>query len=55
MRIALVHNLPSGGAKRHTFEQVKELERRGRQAYEHVMRVRWDDVARDTLGAYLKQ
>lgn len=29
MRIALVHNLPSGGAKRHTFEQVKELARRG--------------------------
>jgi hypothetical protein len=29
MRIALYHNLPSGGAKRHTFEQVRELARRG--------------------------
>lgn len=28
MRIALFHNLPSGGAKRHTLEQVKELTNR---------------------------
>jgi glycosyltransferase involved in cell wall biosynthesis len=29
MRIALFHNLPSGGAKRHTLEQLRELSRRG--------------------------
>src|SRR4030088_2526341 len=34
MRIALFHNLPSGGAKRHTFEQVRELARRGHQIVE---------------------
>lgn len=28
-RIALFHNLPAGGAKRHTLEQVRELARRG--------------------------
>ncbi|MCB0254180.1 MAG: glycosyltransferase family 4 protein [Anaerolineae bacterium] len=31
MRIALFHNLPAGGAKRHTYEQVRELCRRGYQ------------------------
>src|SRR5579872_3031733 len=36
MRIALFHNLPSGGAKRHTFEQVRELTRRGHQVVEFV-------------------
>ena len=34
MRIALYHNLPSGGAKRHTYEQVKELARRGHELVE---------------------
>ena len=34
MKIALFHNLPSGGAKRHTFEQVRELNRRGHQITE---------------------
>ncbi len=29
LRIALVHNLPAGGAKRHTYEQVRELVTRG--------------------------
>jgi len=29
LRIALFHNLPAGGAKRHTCEQVRELVRRG--------------------------
>ncbi len=29
LRIALFHNLPAGGAKRHTYEQVRELARRG--------------------------
>jgi glycosyltransferase involved in cell wall biosynthesis len=29
MRIALFHNLPSGGAKRHTSEQLRELAARG--------------------------
>lgn len=31
MRIALFHNLPAGGAKRHTYEQVRELHRRGHE------------------------
>ena len=34
MRIALFHNLPSGGAKRHTYEQVKELANRGHELVE---------------------
>jgi len=34
MKIALFHNLPSGGAKRHTFEQVRELARRGHHIVE---------------------
>ena len=34
MKIALSHNLPSGGAKRHTLEQVRELYRRGHQITE---------------------
>ena len=34
MKIALFHNLPSGGAKRHTFEQVRELNLRGHQITE---------------------
>lgn len=34
MRIALFHNLPSGGAKRHTYEQVRELARRGHKIIE---------------------
>ncbi len=36
MRIALCHNLPSGGAKRHIFEQVRQLALRGRQIVEFV-------------------
>lgn len=36
MRIALFHNLPSGGAKRHTYEQVKELARRGHVIVEYA-------------------
>ncbi len=31
MRIALFHNLPAGGAKRHTYEQVRELNLRGHE------------------------
>ena len=34
MRIAIYHNLPSGGAKRHTLEQVRELARRGHELVE---------------------
>lgn len=34
MRIALFHNLPSGGAKRHTLEQVRELAHRGHEVVE---------------------
>lgn len=34
MKIALFHNLPSGGAKRHTFEQVRELSLRGYEIHE---------------------
>ena len=34
MRIALYHNLPSGGAKRHTYEQVRELAQRGHELEE---------------------
>ncbi|MEJ2598004.1 MAG: glycosyltransferase family 4 protein [Anaerolineales bacterium] len=34
MKIALFHNLPSGGAKRHTLEQIRELDRRGHQITE---------------------
>ncbi|MFO7698189.1 MAG: glycosyltransferase family 4 protein [Anaerolineae bacterium] len=37
MRIALFHNLPSGGAKRHTYEQVRELGRRGHQVDEYTL------------------
>lgn len=36
MKIAIYHNLPSGGAKRHTFEQVRELARRGYELTEYV-------------------
>jgi glycosyltransferase involved in cell wall biosynthesis len=36
MRIALFHNLPSGGAKRHTFEQVRRLVERGHEITEFV-------------------
>ncbi len=36
MRIALFHNLPSGGAKRHTFEQIKRLHQRGYEIEEFV-------------------
>lgn len=34
VRIALFHNLPSGGAKRHTREQARELARRGHEVVE---------------------
>ena len=34
MKIALFHNLPSGGAKRHTYEQIRELARRGHKITE---------------------
>jgi len=34
MKIALYHNLPSGGAKRHTYEQVMELAQRGHELVE---------------------
>jgi glycosyltransferase involved in cell wall biosynthesis len=34
LRIALFHNLPSGGAKRHTREQARELARRGHAVVE---------------------
>lgn len=34
MKIALYHNLPSGGAKRHAFGQVRELARRGHDIVE---------------------
>jgi glycosyltransferase involved in cell wall biosynthesis len=34
LRIALFHNLPSGGAKRHTREQARELARRGHEVVE---------------------
>lgn len=37
MRIAIFHNLPSGGAKRHTYEQVKELKRRGHYLEEFAL------------------
>ncbi len=36
MRIALFHNLPAGGAKRHTYEQVRELARRGHEVDEYT-------------------
>jgi glycosyltransferase involved in cell wall biosynthesis len=36
MKIALFHNLPSGGAKRHTYEQVRELANRGHNITEYV-------------------
>lgn len=36
MRIALIHNLPKGGARRNTFEQVKELTRRGHVISEYT-------------------
>jgi glycosyltransferase involved in cell wall biosynthesis len=36
MRIALFHNLPSGGAKRHTLEQLRELKHRGYSVVEYA-------------------
>lgn len=36
MKIALFHNLPSGGAKRHTYEQLKELSKRGHTIVEYA-------------------
>jgi glycosyltransferase involved in cell wall biosynthesis len=36
MKIALFHNMPSGGAKRHTFEQVRELVKRGHELVEYA-------------------
>jgi len=35
MRIALIHNLPKGGARRNTYEQVKGLARRGHIIFEY--------------------
>ena len=37
LKIALFHNLPSGGAKRHTYEQVKELFQRGYEIHEFTL------------------
>lgn len=37
MKIALYHNLPSGGAKRHTFEQVSRLAARGHEITEYTL------------------
>lgn len=34
MKIGLYHNLPAGGARRHTFEQVRELAQRGYEIHE---------------------
>lgn len=36
MKIAVYHNMPSGGAKRHTLEQVRELARRGHELVEYA-------------------
>ena len=36
MRLALFHNLPSGGAKRHTYEQIQRLAKRGHEIVEFV-------------------
>lgn len=53
MRIALVHNLPSGGAKRHTFEQVRELARRGHEIVEFVPATA--DLRYCSLAPYVKK
>lgn len=36
MKIALFHNLPSGGAKRHTYEQLKEMAKREHTIVEYA-------------------
>lgn len=54
LRIALFHNLPSGGAKRHTYEQVRELAGRGHHIEEFTFSTAnrefmpLSDYARDT-------
>ncbi len=53
MKIALFHNLPSGGAKRHTFEQVRELARRGHEIIEFAPTTAELDFC--SLAPYVKQ
>ena len=36
LRIALFHNLPAGGAKRHTYEQIRILNERGHIIHEYT-------------------
>lgn len=53
MKIALFHNLPSGGAKRHTLEQVRELARRGHRLVEFAPSTA--DLSYCSLGPYVEQ
>jgi len=53
MRIALFHNLPSGGARRHTYEQVRELARRGHEVTEFAPSTA--NLAFCSLAPYVKQ
>lgn len=53
MRIALFHNLPSGGAKRHTYEQVRELARRGHEIVEFAPTTA--DIAFCSFAPYVKE
>ncbi len=53
MRIGLFHNLPSGGAKRHTFEQVRELARRGHSIVEFAPSTA--DLSFCSLAPYAQQ
>jgi glycosyltransferase involved in cell wall biosynthesis len=53
VRIALFHNLPSGGAKRHTLEQVKELARRGHEVFEFTLSTA--DQSYCSFAAYVRE
>jgi glycosyltransferase involved in cell wall biosynthesis len=53
VRIALFHNLPSGGAKRHVREQARELARRGHELTEFCPATAEVDVC--PLGPYVRE
>jgi glycosyltransferase involved in cell wall biosynthesis len=51
LNIALFHNLPSGGAKRATYEQIKQLSDRGHQITEYTLAT--SDLSFLPLAAYV--
>jgi len=52
MKIAIFHNLPSGGAKRHTLEQVRELAHRGHELVEFTLSTA--DLSYCSLAPYVR-